>query len=131
MFCVAETLQANNVIETIPELYNSVFASGLENLTLKAKFDKTDYDSACTWNVRGKSPSDLGVDQMTIFRPGLPCIHSSICHEESIDNVTFIITHLTIISPINYVVEAFITCLSPEIIASWYGTPKSKIMNIT
>ena len=129
MFCVAETLQVNNVIETIPELYNSVFASGLENLTLKAKFDKTDYDRACTWNVCSKSLSDLGVDQMTIFSPGFSCINSSICCEKSIDNVTFIITHLTIINPINYVVEAFISC--PEIIASWYGTPKSKIMNIT
>ena len=84
---------------------------------------------ACEWLVSGKSPSELGVDQTEIFTPVVSCSNSHICNEETVGSVTYVITYITITNPVDYSVNASVVCLSTLKVASWHGTPKSKIMN--
>ena len=96
---------------------------------MKARFDKMNY-RVCEWSISGKNPSELGVDQLHIFYPNLPCTDSRICWEETVKNVTSVFTYLTIKNPIDYVVDASILCsiTTGDLlkIVSWYGIPKSK-----
>ena len=81
---------------------------------------------ACEWQISGKSGSELGVDYLEIFTPVIPCSYTTSCREEKINNVTYVITNLTIINPIDYVVNASISCIPSQRIVSWHGFPKSK-----
>ena len=91
-----------------------------------------EYYFACDWDVRGKSPRELGVEYLEIFTPAFPCSVSHICNEETVGGINYVITYLTITNPIDYAVNASVAYFSPlKIIVTWHGTPKSKIMNST
>ena len=70
--------------------------------------------------------NELGVLELGIFTPGIPCNNPPICREETLNNITYVTTHLTITNPIDYVVNASISCASSPRVVSWYGYPKSK-----
>lgn len=113
---------AQNNIETIPNLTNNTFTCGFDNLTLKAKFEKKDYFT-CEWIIRNKTNEELGVDSTIIFSP-VGCNKPPLCVEKEDGGVTFVTSQLTIQNPITYDVYADVECNPSIVIASWIGSPK-------
>ena len=125
IFNFIDLSNSTNSIETIPELIKNEFAYGFDNLTLKARFDKTNYKQ-CNWVIVGKSPIDLGVDTSVIFNSFAPCGRALPCYEEDVASLTYINTNLTISNPIDYSVNALIACDDVRNVVIWNGFPKSK-----
>ena len=87
IFNFIDLSDSTNTIETIPELINNEFANGFDNLTLKARFDKTNF-TQCYWVIVGKSPIDLGVDTIVIFTNYISYGRALPCYKEDVTSLT-------------------------------------------
>ena len=117
---------STNTIKTISELINNEFAYGFDNLTLKARFNQSNY-SSCKWVVEGKNANDIGVNFTIIFNTMAPCGEAAPCYED-VGGTIYVNTNLTISKPITYNPRVHILCGIKNKIVIWNGFSKSRLI---